>query len=470
MENIKRYIHIYREKYLYRISIFSLTYIFFYLLYKTQFSEPVFLHDATAILFKVALWGLAPVVLLFIFEERHFETWLLFLNMCHLLISRSIIGGIGSVFSDKELRYSFIFFVIFAIFFYLRKEERERLVRIVITELLIIFLIWGSVGVITSLSGTSLPGFSGIRLRSEQAASLVYIKFYSFHRNTSSVFFVAAALLVLYQYQKRKTVFWKISSWAMMTVSYMAVAFQHSRTNYLSFAFALAILLMLYLSDELYVLESPKEKKAGILIIAIMTVLLYMSFSSFSNTAMKLSSSFRSEDLNVIKDSRSTISDATSLTGRTDIWKAGITAIKKDPSIALFGLPAITMMDAVNIHLQVQVPHMHNMFFQHLMAAGIPGLLLYLLFVISLIVKAIRVYIRYDGTQKPKELTALYALLGAMLLHGIMGPLLSYIHEYDSLLFIFAASVFIIEYKESRPVPERPTVYITYINFNDKGR
>jgi len=76
-----------------------------------------------------------------------------------------------------------------------------------------------------------------------------------------------------------------------------------------------------------------KEKTAGILMIIVMTVLLYMSFSSFSNTAMKLSSTFRSEELNTIKDSRSTISDAVYMNRLTE----------RIAVVCEIGIPSLTM-------------------------------------------------------------------------------------------------------------------------------
>lgn len=103
-------------------------------------------------------------------------------------------------------------------------------------------------------------------------------------------------------------------------------------------------------------------------------------------------------------DSRN-IAENKTMSGRTEIWKSGLTAIKENPSVALCGSLTKNVMPLVYNFLPDDFaalygpnpPHMHSAYFQVLMMFGIPGLLLVLLWSVLMVIKMISVYFSDNG-------------------------------------------------------------------------
>ena len=108
--------------------------------------------------------------------------------------------------------------------------------------------------------------------------------------------------------------------------------------------------------------------------------------------------------------------DFGTLRGRTDIWKAGIDQIKQRPIILLIGMLDSEVARLPNALGRGPLYHMHNMLLEVLMLTGIPGLLLFLVFVGKLVANSVRLFFNQDAPLSIRVLTIPIVML---LLNGI---------------------------------------------------
>ena len=151
-----------------------------------------------------------------------------------------------------------------------------------------------------------------------------------------------------------------------------------------------------------------------------------------------------------LTDKRDILSNRT-LSERTYIWKAGFSAIKRDPSIALFGTLKEQLMIPVNSILAEEgiesKEHMHNGFMQLLMLTGIPGLLPVLIWTIIIIIKMMKVWFK-----KPGEVQ-IEAKMYVVPLAGIFIYELMEVHVFSdsdifAKVFYLIAGIFLAYYRE----------------------
>ena len=327
----------------------------------------------------------------------------------------------------------------------------------------VILALWALVGIGTALAGRPVAGMEGIGLATERAEDpLVYISFFGVHRNLTAACFVCAAGLLLYQCRRGSSRLWRALTAAYLPLAFCAVALQHSRSNYL----ALAVLMGLSLSYALGRLRrwpgGAAGRAAALGVLAVSVLVIYMGMGAVSDGMMALSRSLRENapapvaaaqepadaavgaegsgkaaDVMEIVDPRSTIEDLGTLSGRLTIWRAALQSLGEKPSIALIGQPEKTMMDRTNEINGTSHVHMHNILVQQLMLAGIPGLLLYCLFLGMVLKKLLPALFRYGGDSGARQ--AIAALLAALLIYGVFEPLLCSRTAAASLLFCLCA-------------------------------
>lgn len=156
------------------------------------------------------------------------------------------------------------------------------------------------------------------------------------------------------------------------------------------------------------------------------------------------------EDIGSMTDKRDILSNR-NLSERTYIWKAGISAISRNPSIALFGNLKDKLMKPVNSILAEEgiesKPHMHNGYMQLLMMTGIPGLLPVLIWTIIIVIKMMKVWFK-----KPGSVPAVAQLL-VVPLAGIFIYELAEVHVFSdsdviAKIFYLVAGVFLAYYRD----------------------
>lgn len=166
-----------------------------------------------------------------------------------------------------------------------------------------------------------------------------------------------------------------------------------------------------------------------------------------------------SSDISSDMEEQRKISANSSLTGRTDIWKSGIIAIKRNPSALLYGSISDDLMKPVNRILIEEIdpsvdkdkPHMHNMFFQILMLTGIPGLLLVFVWSGLFVPKNIRFFfLKPEG----KLISAKYLTIpiaGVFIWHLVEAGLFTKTDIFGKVFFILCG-VFSGYYYDNLPV------------------
>lgn len=117
-----------------------------------------------------------------------------------------------------------------------------------------------------------------------------------------------------------------------------------------------------------------------------------------------------------IRAGREDAFNASTFSGRTEIWASGLTAIKAQPSILLLGM---TDGQAAKVPLSLgrTIYHMHNTWMEMLLLGGIPGLALHLWFCAMVILRCARLFFAENA---PFSLRMLAVAPAALLIPCLM--------------------------------------------------
>ena len=416
--------------------------------------------------------GLAAPALLF--EKKSVPMWILLLDLAWLVMSRCLLGK-ALFYYSPSFRLTLIGCAFFIGGACLPQKQRDTLWKLVTLELAAILTVWALLGVMTAFTGHSMPGAEKIYLRvDDYVPSLVSLTFFFLHRNITSMYFVCAAGMLLVTCMRSRKRIWTLAAVLLLPLWYLVIALQHSRGGYLASAVLITLSLAAFLLKGRKLCETPPGKAALACVLTLCLVLSYKSFdvcsdlfvflsrqagrppvSAAAETADRtvLSDGLDGQTVLVIADDRSTLRDAQTLTGRTKIWKAGLSAIRKDPRIALIGQEEETAMLAVNAELRTYAEHMPNVLVEPPIVAGVAGMLLCAVFLLYLPWLGARCFLR-----RPDELrlapSILAAFLAALMVHGILEPLLSQFSPLPSVLLCLAAGNLtseLLEEEDARP-------------------
>lgn len=409
-------------------------------------------------------------------KHRNIELYILFANflwvalMCWL--HHSNYNDIFSIHSESfwALMWCIFFFAGVSLHRVSRKKAIDWL-SVIICGYLFILSVLALYGVFLGKLPIQSRFFSEFIYYTEESHNgLRHITFLGYHRNITTAWFFIGMCLMINQWFTCENRLWRIPIGIAGLFFFLIIGMQHSRSNYVATAVALALLtlslLMHHFSNFFY---SGKYniflKLITFCTAALAAVFLFYSAVSQSSTIISKiavnisanqteqieisdgtsSGSDEASEIAVITDERSFLEDATSMTGRTTIWKAVIPAIKAKPSIAAIGyddaIEFINLFTGVKYHYA----HMHNTFLQALVYYGIPSMLLYIVFFTFLFVKMLKFYF----SDKVKICDKIIVLpLSGLLLYGIIELLLSSVTRVSSVLFCFFAGVLISRYKE----------------------
>lgn len=141
------------------------------------------------------------------------------------------------------------------------------------------------------------------------------------------------------------------------------------------------------------------------------------------------------------------------LSGRTYIWAAIVPTMRDNPRMLLLGSSHAMGMQAINEHIvqedgsDIVYAHMHNVYFEQLLYASLPGLALYLALTL-LLLRRMRVCMRREAGHDTKPMSILSLLLVAAMLYGMMEPLLSSRIALVTIVFCSVAGVLVAESEE----------------------
>lgn len=462
MEQIKNFLssRIWRERILPGAAFFAILYEFTFYFVRPMAPEALFhlfeaAHPAAFVCEGILLLGVA------LSKERK-RSFLLF-NACWLLLTRCFLGDLGSS-ALSFIRWAILFVCFFHCFAFLNKKQKDLLYAVITLELACPLTLWALLGIATAITGHSIAGIEGICFFIEGTdPALALITFFGIHRNLSATYFVCATGMLLHHARKTNAFFWKGFSFLFLPLAFCAIAIQHSRSNYLTFAVLLGLVLVSAITQLRKWPRGLAGNAAAICALILSVTLIFMSMGAVSDGLSTLSRAMQEtpsaetstgqepaaeneapaelpDSITTLADARNTVEDSWTLTGRTETWKAGLLTIWENPSIALIGQPVESVMTRVNQIVDETYRHMHNALMQQLMTSGVPGLVLYCLFFLSLFKKiALNVCHR---EKKKGIIQPLEALLLALLVYSVFEPLLNRSVPVSSLLFCLSAGLF----------------------------
>lgn len=128
--------------------------------------------------------------------------------------------------------------------------------------------------------------------------------------------------------------------------------------------------------------------------------------------------------------------DMGSFTGRTDLWQAGIQAIKERPVTLLVGMSDAQVGLIPQRSLGRDTYHMHSVWMETLLLTGVPGLLLYLFMAVMLVCASVRLFF---ARGVPFSWNVLAILPPVAMINGLMEIYPSYSGKPMDLLFFLTA-------------------------------
>ncbi len=241
---------------------------------------------------------------------------------------------------------------------------------------------------------------------------------FQYHANESASTFVTAfcAIVYLALCSKRKWV--KVLSVPLGLSIYFAISTTVSRTGMIVFSLGAAALVYVLLfhcfSQKQTVLRAVLQSAPIALVCA---VLLFFSFTSATEWMASLNEQAQIKEQTQTVDSalplgitsakaetvdettvvvsqnletRDIIEDLSTFTARDELWLGGFTYLKNRPITLLIGqLDSIVARIPQTLLGRTEF-HLHSVFIETLVLAGIPGLLLYLIFFVSVCISAFR--------------------------------------------------------------------------------
>lgn len=310
------------------------------------------------------------------------------------------------------------------------------------------------------------------------AGLLKFLEFHPVHRNECSAWMMTGLWLLAYQWSVCKKKLWRIPMAFSMLLLYLSIALQRSRSVCVITGLTIGLLAALWLS-KLNWKKLPKYLLMAATVV-LCTFVVYKSFSAIS-AGLSGISAMRKETVTaqaslsptdtllaempraesdagapkliklsetapvstepakepVLTDQRSFFHDLLTLTLRTKIWKCEAYALVHHPQLLIFGQREDEV--AWNMvrygGLDIPAKHTHNGFLQILATFGLPGLVLFVLFLFPLLKKILCVCLG-NAPMSAKILTL--PLIG-LLVYSVMEPMFTSFVGLVSVLFMLIA-------------------------------
>lgn len=354
----------------------------------------------------------------------------------------------------------------------------------ILCAVLTVWCVCGMVVVLTDIGEIQLLNTS-IQITAEDvwttagnAGLLKFLDYYPVHRNESSAWMMIGLWLLAYQWSVCQKKLWRIPMAFSMLLLYLSIALQRSR----SVCVITGLTIGLLAASGLLRLNWKRLPKYLLMAATVLlcTFVVYKSFSAIS-AGLSGISAMRKETVTaqasmptgdalpaetpqtepapeapklvklseatpvstepandpVLTDQRSFFHDLLTLTLRTKIWKCEAYALVHHPLLLIFGQREDEV--AWNMvrygGLDIPAKHTHNGFLQILATFGLPGLILFILFLLPLLKKILCVYLG-NAPMSTKILTL--PLIG-LLVYSVMEPMFTSFVGLASVLFMLIA-------------------------------
>lgn len=314
-----------------------------------------------------------------------------------------------------------------------------------------------------------------------------------YHRNIASAWLYVALFLLIYQFFNCQSRLWRIPITLSALIDFVALGLCRCRTVQVAAAISLAMLAMLLVLKYVH----PRKKLAYVPLLALtlagVTVLGYKGFDlaaqgvsslsrltapAFIQTYMASDDQLDPEYFGIIlevaeqyenrsdagengagetgaeetfgySDDRDFLSDASTMTGRSSIWRTVIPAVQQRPQTLLSGQLS---RDVLTVPLQYMpgIMHMHSSPIQTLLLTGLPGLLLAASVMALLILRLIRVFFS-ARPQLSLPVKLLTVPLTGLMVYSMMESFLFTSSDARSFIFFLLAGAVLGYYYDAYP-------------------
>ena len=369
--------------------------------------------------------------------DRPVELTLFILYWIWIFISR-LLNGDFFLTQDGDMVLNIgLSCVMLAVCTLLKGRDRQR------------FLGWISIAVCGFYSLLSLCGLYAVLFRKElynpltggslcgfwYTGGLARLQLLGKHANEVAVWFFLSFFLLMYLFFRHKSLFWRIPIVAAALMNYLNLCMTFSRSNRVAFSVCFSLLLVMVVLQRLSGTKRRRQLLAALAMLLLLLPLSYMSFDLAAETVGKVSSELvdakqkAAPDTPVVAEQPAADVEAAAAdlggysdergfsdSGRFAIYKTIVPTMRQEPVRLLRGCLSLDVMKIANTHLSTPFPHYHNTFLQVLCIAGLPGLLLTLLFCVLLAGKIIRLLF----SPVPLEIKALTILLIGLFIYNML--------------------------------------------------
>lgn len=394
--------------------------------------------------YKLAPLLLVPSFLLF----RGFRDGLeikLYFFYCLLLSAIKILNG--SVKDEIELIFLLGSWMCLCYISVASLHEKELSLRFLDISLSVIcagYCLVGIAGIYTAISGKLLLH----PLTGATMCELVGGRLYLFSKNSNSVggWYFMFAILQIYLFLRSRKIWQRLLIVFGILVSYICLALSFSRSSMISFSIAIGMIGAAKGLEYIPVEKLWRRVLALVLIVLILFSLCYSSFQMVSTglAYLKTKQLEGEQKQGVIENTEELNSRGLESSGRTTIWIASFEALKEEPLRLLTGSP--DAIEKTNEKLRENHSEVHkrigdksshhsaylDLFFE----SGIFGFALIMAFMISIIVKIIKVYF---AQSIPMSVKTFAALLTGIFLYNLVESTLLFIYDMRTMIFCIVA-------------------------------
>lgn len=386
--------------------------------------------------------------------------------------------------SDMKLVIEVLFsFLLFAVSSLLDLRQREKILAWLIIIFSIFFFMISALGLFTVITNTTISIIpeKTVQILVKKRGGMNKLILLSNDQLTCARWIYFVWSLLVYAFFRYKKTFIRIFALLGIILFHITIPLFQSRNIQIVQSISCAMLAILCAKSALKEKTPLLRVPVTVLVAVAAAALCYMSTNWINTFFTGIRSEYAPQfeeyyrdageesnddslsinyDNNTIdmSDHRKIIENRT-LTGRTYIWRSGIIAVKRNPSIALFGSLSEGFMNTVNnIYSQEVNPsdtqykfHMHSIFMQVLMQTGIPGLIMVFFWILLLSVKMLRVYFSENEQISFSTKVLTIPITGILIWHITEMGIFNVV-DITGHAFFLAAGVFIGFYYDAYPL------------------
>ena len=361
----------------------------------------------------------------------------------------------------------------------LEREERERLLDVLIAVSGAFFLVGALLGIYACVFGVYFyvgPESTSFGIDSSYLLDyFYYVVAFGTNRTVSAVWFYLELCFMVYEFFKCRNKLWRIPICLAGFVFYLTIGLCFCRS--IKFAVCINAAMLVVLG-----IMGIKKKLSPILKLVLMAAaslaVMVCVYKSFDVLNSGLAAIYNSMDVQIertsdafmmpeyfdtvengqtLADTRDLGKSVSNMSLRGEIFASVIPTMKLDPMRLVIGKYSSKIMDIPRQFMSYPFFHMHNYLIQVLMLTGILGFALVLVFSVLIVVKCIRYFFSSDEKATLHSKMLIMPLAGYFM-YGMMEVLMFTLSaddraptDFRELVFFLLCGIFLGYYKEVFP-------------------